>query len=71
MDTTTRKDTLVIDGMNCGHCVKAVREALDQFDAVHIHDVEIGTATVSYDPGAVTRDQLVAAIEDMGYEVTG
>lgn len=71
MDTTTRKDTFVIDGMNCGHCVKAVREALGQLDAVHIHDVEIGTATVSYDPDAVVRDQLVEAIEDMGYEVTG
>jgi copper chaperone CopZ len=71
METTTRKDTFIIDGMNCGHCVKAVRDALAQFDAVQIHDVEIGTATVSYDSDAVTRDQLVAAIEDMGYEVTG
>jgi copper chaperone len=71
METTTRKDTFVIDGMSCGHCVKAVHTALDQFDTVHIHDVEIGTATVSYVSDAVTRDQLVEAIEDMGYEVTG
>ena len=71
MNTLTHTETFVIDGMNCGHCVKAVRDALAQFDAVHVHDVEIGTVRFSYDPGAVSRERLVEAVEEMGYEVTG
>ena len=67
--STQQKDRLDIDGMGCEHCVTAVRDALDTVDGVTVEEVEIGSATVAYDPGAASHDDLVRAIEDAGYSV--
>lgn len=53
--------------MNCGHCVGAVREALEQVPGVEVRDVVIGKATVAFEPGAVTESDLIDAIDDAGY----
>lgn len=58
-----------IDGMSCGHCIKAVREALEGLDGVEIREVLIGKAVVEIDETRVTDDQLAAAIDDTGYPV--
>jgi len=60
--------TLQIDGMTCGHCVKAVREALAELPGVEVQDVAIGSAIVTYDPGTTPRIELVEAVRDAGYE---
>ena len=62
-------ETLTIDGMSCTHCVHAVRQALAQVGGVDVEAVEIGSATVQYDDAQVTRDALVAAIVEEGYQV--
>ena len=62
-------ETLQIDGMSCGHCVKAVRQALDDLDGVEVRNVEIGTAEVRYDPAAVDPAQIDEAIDEAGYTV--
>ena len=62
------KLTLKIDGMSCGHCVTAVREALTELPGVQVEKVQIGSAEVSYDPTAVTPEQLAEAVRDAGYE---
>lgn len=62
-------ETLTIDGMSCEHCVHAVRQALDQVGGVDVETVEIGSATVRYDAAQATRDALVAAIAEEGYQV--
>ena len=36
--------TMRIDGMSCGHCVKAVRDALDEVPGVQVQRVDVGTA---------------------------
>lgn len=64
-----QEETLRIEGMSCGHCIKAVHGALDDLDGVDVHDVEIGSATISYDPDAVPHHRIVAAIEEEGYTV--
>ena len=63
METTT----ITITGMSCGHCVAGVKHALGQLGGVEVREVKVGAATVAYDPGAVTPERIVRAIEDEGY----
>ncbi len=67
--STDRQESFDIDGMGCAHCVTAVEDALDAVDGVAVEGVEIGSATVAYDPSAASHDDLVRAIEDAGYSV--
>lgn len=62
-------ETITVEGMNCGHCVKAVQQALEGVKGVEIESVEIGTARISYDPDEVDRESIVAAIQEGGYTV--
>lgn len=63
------RERIKIEGMSCGHCVEAVRKALDGL-GVDIHNVEIGRAEISYGP-SVDRQRIDDAIEDAGYTPTG
>ena len=62
------RKTLKIDGMSCGHCVAAVRSELEKVDSVKVEAVQVGSATVSYDPSRVGTNQLVDAVADAGYD---
>ena len=62
------RKTLKIDGMSCGHCVAAVRSELEKLDGVKVEAVQVGSATVSYDPSRVATNQLVDAVADAGYD---
>jgi copper chaperone CopZ len=61
--------TMKIDGMSCGHCVGAVTSALKSVDGVQVEYVEIGSATLAYDPTTASTDRIARAIEDEGYQV--
>jgi copper chaperone len=61
--------TMKIDGMSCGHCVSSVDKALKKIDGVKVESVGIGNATVSYDPSAVSAEQIADAVADEGYAV--
>lgn len=60
-----------IGGMSCGHCVQAVSHALRGVAGVEVERVEIGRATVGFDPAVVDRAAITRAVEDEGYTVTG
>lgn len=60
-----------IDGMSCQHCVMAVRKELEKIQGVRVDNVEIGKATVTYEPGYVSDNTIRGAIEEAGYEVKG
>lgn len=62
--------TLAIDGMGCEHCVSAVREAIEAIESAEAVTVEIGRATVRFDPGATNHVEIAAAIADAGFTVT-
>ena len=64
-----KTETLTIRGMSCGHCVHAVRQALADMKDVDVQSVEIGSATVAYDPERTPRSTLVTAVEEEGYTV--
>ena len=62
--------TLNINGMSCGHCVGAVSKALNGLAGVHVENVSVGSATVSYDPSTISVAQISEAIDDAGYGAT-
>lgn len=58
---------LQIEGMSCGHCVSAVREALAEVagvERVTSVDLETGAATIE---GRAEPRALIAAVEEAGY----
>lgn len=59
---------LKIEGMTCGHCVRAVEEALRTIPGVRDVTVEIGRARVEADD-SVGRDALVEAIAEEEFRV--
>jgi len=62
--------TFSIDGMGCDHCVSAVREAVEAIETAEPVAVEIGEATVRYDPNRTNSVEIAAAVADAGFTVT-
>lgn len=58
---------LKIEGMSCGHCVMAVKKALEGVEGVTVQNVAVGTATVDYDPAVASTDRIVEAVNKAGY----
>jgi copper chaperone len=61
---------LIVEGMTCGHCVKAVTSAIQKLDGNARVVVDLPARSVRID-GAVTPQQATQAIQDCGYNVTG
>ena len=61
--------TMSIDGMSCGHCVRAVTNALESVEGVEVEQVDLGTATVRFDPRTTSPARIAEAVEDEGYRV--
>jgi len=62
---------ITIEGMSCQHCVRHVREALEELAGVKTAKVNLQnkTAEVELDQD-VDDEKIKAAISDAGYEVT-
>lgn len=58
---------LTLEGLSCGHCVKRVKETLEQRSDVDQAEVSITEARVS---GNAHAEELIAAIEQAGYHAT-
>ena len=58
---------LTIEGMSCEHCVRAVKSRLTKTPGVTVEDVEIGSATLQYDPAKIKVDEIEEVIADEGY----
>jgi copper chaperone len=63
---------LKVQGMSCGGCVKSVTGVLEALPGVAkaVVSLEKAEAAIDYDPGQVRREQLVAAIDDAGFEAS-
>ena len=59
--------SLTIEGMTCDHCLRAVRGRLEKTPGVSVNDVQIGSASVEYDPAKTSVDDIEEAIADEGY----
>jgi copper chaperone len=60
--------SLRIAGMSCAGCVNSIRRALAKLPGVEVREVEVGRATVAYDPGLSTPDTIESAIVKAGFE---
>ncbi len=57
-----------IEGMSCGHCVKAINSELTKLN-LESFEVKIGSALVTYDNSKINIDTINKAIENAGYKV--
>lgn len=64
----TTKD-IRIEGMNCHHCVMAVKKELSKVPGLQVKDVRIGSASVEYDERAVSPEKIREAVEEAGYAI--
>ncbi|WP_436903700.1 heavy metal translocating P-type ATPase [Halovenus halobia] len=73
MTENTVQVRFTVPEMDCSSCAATVDGALSDIDGVTSVDpaAATGRVTVSYDPSLTDSDQLAAAIEAAGYEVTG
>jgi Cu+-exporting ATPase len=62
---------LPIEGMSCASCAAHIEKALDRRPGVETAAVNFASkrATVTYDPHAVHRGELVQTVADLGYSV--
>jgi Cd2+/Zn2+-exporting ATPase len=67
----TETVTLSVPSMDCSSCAGKVESSLSTLDGVLECDTRpaSGRVAVTYDPGRTTRGEVVAAVENAGYEV--
>ncbi|WP_404332225.1 copper chaperone CopZ [Mesobacillus maritimus] len=66
-----KNTTLNVQGMSCGHCVKAVEGSVGQLDGVNQVNVKLDEALVevAFNESKVSLDKIKETIEDQGYDV--
>jgi copper chaperone len=57
-----------VEGMSCGHCVKAITQAVQAKDPSASVRVDLASKEVGVET-ALTADQVIAAISEEGYGV--
>lgn len=57
-----------IDGMSCGHCVKAVEIELKRL-GIEEMQIQIGSAKIVYDETKLAGQQIAEAISRAGYKI--
>ena len=62
------KLNLKIDGMGCEHCIKSVREALEEIKGIKVLNVKIGSAEVEAENDSVLNE-IKEKLDDAGYDL--
>jgi copper chaperone len=60
---------LTVPGMTCGHCEAAVKREVGSVAGVAGVDVDLDSKLVTVRGEALDRDEIVAAIDEAGYDV--
>jgi copper chaperone len=66
--TTTNEQVFQVKGMSCGHCVRAVTQAVQALDPQAQVAVDLPTGRVTVN-STLSRAATAAAISEEGYEV--
>jgi copper ion binding protein len=63
---------LTVQGMSCEACVRAIERKLSKVGGVASARVDLGAgkAVVEYDDSRAQPDQLIGAVEQIGYHAT-
>lgn len=61
-----------IEGMHCGSCAVGIQMLISQMDGVKSAEVsyEGKKGTFEFDSSKVTKDQIVKAIAELGYQAS-
>lgn len=59
---------LTIDGMSCGHCLNRVQQALGTVPGINVTSVQIGQASLEYDPGQYAPEAIAEVVTKAGYK---
>lgn len=59
---------LSISGMNCNHCVMAVKKELSRLN-LESSEVTIGSAKIVYNEEKTTLQKIKEAVEEAGFKV--
>ena len=62
------KLNLKINGMACEHCVKSVKEALEEIKGIKVLDVKIGSAEVEAENDNILNE-IKEKLDDAGYDL--
>ena len=60
--------TFTVEGMNCGHCTKAITQAIVELDANAQVQTDLTNKTVTVS-GTPSNEQISQAITETGYKV--
>ncbi|WP_368040921.1 heavy-metal-associated domain-containing protein [Acetobacter estunensis] len=65
--------TLMVEGMTCDGCVKAITRALEAIPGVHAVRVSLekGSVAIDYDPKETGPSNFAPSIEAAGFTVIG
>ncbi|EPJ96563.1 heavy-metal-associated domain-containing protein [Pseudomonas sp. CFII68] len=61
--------TFNVQGMSCGHCVKAITQAVQAKDPAADVQINLGAKTVQVQ-SSLPADAVLAAIKEQGYEAS-
>ena len=64
-------ETISVPEIHCDHCKQSIENALNPLPGVDLATVDVpnATVTVEYDQSAISRDDIVKAITEQGYDV--
>ena len=60
--------TFTVEGMNCGHCTKAITQAIVELDTNAQVQTDLSNKTVTVS-GTPSNEQISQAITEAGYKV--
>ena len=63
------KKTMMVEGMTCGHCEKAVKEALKELQGVDNVEVDLTSGRVLVEGQELEDNKLKEAVDEAGYQV--
>ncbi len=62
---------LSIEGMHCGGCVTRLSNTLRRLEGVELRQAEVGAAEIAFDEQRISKEDIAAAIERIGFQVIG
>lgn len=63
------KKTLLVEGMSCGHCEKAVKNALKELEGVSKVEVDLASKRVEVEGEGLNDILIKGAIDNAGYDL--
>jgi len=70
VNASLQQFVFTVPGISCGHCEAAIEREVGSVAGVSDVDVDLGSKLVTVRGESLDRDELVAAIDEAGYDVS-